>query len=186
MHADSPDFEDYLELIAERNVGRYDVPALFEDADVLEHVVEDIAEPFRAEEIDAIAGIDALGFVLGTGVALELGVGFLPIRKGGKLSVPDADVHRHDLTDYTGEEKTLEVDGERVEDGDRIAVVDDWIDTGAQMDATIELVEAGGGTVAGISVLDAMDNERVRSMADEYELHTLNPETTVCGRSDDS
>jgi adenine phosphoribosyltransferase len=179
MTADPTDFEDYLELISERNVGRYDVPALFEKQAVLESVVADLAAPFRDESLDAVAGLDALGFVLGTGVALELGVGFLPIRKGGKLSVPDADVHRRDLTDYTGEEKTLEVDGQRVTSGHRIALVDDWIDTGAQMAAAIDLVEAAGGTVAGISVLDATDNERIRSIAAEHELHTLNPETAL-------
>lgn len=175
---DSIDYDAYLERIAERNVGRYDVPALFEDPAMLESVVADLAAPFETTEIDAVAGIDALGFVLGTGVALELGVGFLPIRKGGKLPVPDGDVHRRDLTDYTGEAKTLEVDAERVGDGARVAVVDDWIDTGAQMETATNLVEAAGGVVTGIAVLDAMENERSRSIAAEYELHTVNPERT--------
>lgn len=67
------DYAAYLDLISERTVGRYDAFALFDDNRVFTQVIEDYVGPFREREIDAVVGIDAIGFVLGTGVALELG-----------------------------------------------------------------------------------------------------------------
>lgn len=63
------DYDDYLKLISTRNVGRYDVSRLFADPETFGAVVEDFADPFRTETPDVVAGIEALGFALGTGVA---------------------------------------------------------------------------------------------------------------------
>ncbi|WP_410766454.1 hypothetical protein [Haloferax sp. DFSO60] len=117
--------------------------------------------------------------VLGTGVALELGVGFLPIRKGGKLPIPETDLLQCALTGYTGEKKTLEVDSTRLTPGRRVLVVDDWMETAAQMEAATTLVEEAGSTVAGISVINASETERSERLADSYVLYGLNPETSL-------
>jgi len=173
------EYETYFDRISERAVGRYDVSALFDDYRVFDAVIADFVEPFRERDIDAVAGIDALGFVLGTGVAMELAVGFHPIRKGGKLPIPDDDRIQQAVTDYTGEEKCLELDAARVTPGLRVLVVDDWMETGAQMDAATSLVKQAGGTVAGIAVLDCEQNDRSRAIATEYDLHTVNPDTSL-------
>ena len=175
------DYDAYLERIAARATGRYDVPNLFREADVLAAVVEDFADPFRGESVELVAGIDALGFVLGTGVALELEAGFVPVRKGGKLSVPESDVERRVLTDYSDDRKTLEIDTAAVPDGSSVVVVDDWMETAAQITAAVELVAATGGRVDGIAVLDAESTERSRRLAETYRVHTVNPETTLRG-----
>lgn len=175
------EYDAYLERIAARATGRYDVPSLFSGADVLSSVVDDFADPFRGEPIELVAGVDALGFVLGTGVALELGTGFLPIRKGGKLSVPESDIERRQVEDYSDERKTLEVDTAAVPDGASVLVVDDWMETAAQMTAATELVAAAGGEVAGIVVLDAESTEQSRRLAETYRVHAVNPETTFEG-----
>ena len=171
-------FETYLDRISERTVGRYDAFALFDDPQVFENVIADFVSPFRDSDVDAVVGIDAIGFVLGTAVALELNVGFLPIRKGGKLPIPPEDRRREQVTDYTGTQKTLEIDAARVSPGTRVLVVDDWMETAAQMDAATTLVEAAGGRVVGIAVLDAGENDRTRTLDRKYHLHTVNPETT--------
>lgn len=101
------------------------------------------------------------------------------MRKGGKLPIPADDRCETKLTDYTGEEKTLEIDAQRVTSGMQTLVVDDWIETGAQMDAATSLVEASGGTVVGIAVLDALENDRTETLASEYDLHTVNPATSL-------
>lgn len=173
------EYDTYLDRISERAVGRYDISALFDDSRMFEAVIADYVEPFRGSGIDAVAGIDALGFVLGTGVALELNVGFFPIRKGGKLPIPDDDRLHREVTDYTGEQKSLEIDAARVSSGMRVLVVDDWIETAAQMEAATTLVEQAGGTVVGIAVLDGEQNERSQTIAAEYDLHTVNPETSL-------
>lgn len=173
------EFEAYLDRISERNVGRWDICALFEEYQVLEDVVADYVEPFRDHRIDAVAGIDALGFVLGTGVAMALHVGFLPVRKGGKLPISDEDRLSRELTDYTGNQKTLEIDRTRVSSEMRVLVVDDIIETAAQMEAATALIEEAGGSVVGIAVLDAGDTERTNSLATAYDLHTVNPAASV-------
>ncbi len=68
---------------------RCDVTALFADYEAFAALVEDLVIPFAHVELDYVAGIDALGFILGAAIALQLPRGFLPIRKGGKLPVPD-------------------------------------------------------------------------------------------------
>lgn len=173
------EYDTYLNRISERFVGRYNISALFDDFPVLEAVIADYGEPFRDSRIDSVAGIDALGFVLGTGVALELNVGFIPIRKGGKLPIPDNDRLHHELEDYTGEQKSLELDAARVSPGMGVLLVDDWMETAAQMETAITLVEQAGGTIEGIAVLDCEENERSRKIAAEYDLHTVNPETNL-------
>lgn len=172
-------YETYLERISERAIGRYDVTALFDEYRVLEAVIADYAKPFRGSTIDAVAGIDALGFVLGTGVALELNAGFVPIRKGGKLPIPEDDRLAHEVADYSGTQKILEINATRVSSGCHVLIVDDWIETAAQMEAAITLVEQAGGTVVGISVLDSEENERSHTIAREYDLHTVNPERNL-------
>ncbi|MFW5978422.1 MAG: phosphoribosyltransferase family protein [Halohasta sp.] len=170
-------FDSYLDRISERNVGRFDAFALFDDVQIFKSVIADYASPFRDCEIDAVVGIDAIGFVVGAGVALELNVGFLPVRKGGKLPIPEEDRLQRQVTDYTGEQKTLEIDAAPIFSGMRTLVVDDWMETAAQMEAAVDLVEEADGTVAGIAVLDTGENERTRTLAAEYNLHTLNPTT---------
>lgn len=181
-HATQPsgmEYDDYLDLISDRAVWRYDVARLFADAQTLGAVVEDFADPFRGDAPDAVAGIDALGFVFGTGVALDLGVGFIPIRKADKLPIPEADRLRVELTDYTGGRKALEIDATALRNDSRVLVVDDWMETGAQMAAATTLVERAGATVTGITVLDAEGTKRSRALAAEYDLHTVNPETDL-------
>lgn len=173
------EYETYLNRISERSVGRYNMSALFDDSQVLEAVIADFVGPFRNSRIDAVTGIDALGFVLGTGVALEMNVGFIPIRKGGKLPIPDNDRLHHKLEDYSGEQKTLELDAARVSTGMDVLLVDDWMETAAQMETAITLVEQAGGTIDGIAVLDCEETDRSRKIATEYDLHTVNPETSL-------
>ncbi len=78
----------YLSLIDRETPGnRYDVTPIFTDPEAFKQMVSDLYTPFLDSEIDLIAGIDALGFILGSALAQHTGKGFLPIRKGGKLPV---------------------------------------------------------------------------------------------------
>ena len=96
-----------------------------------------------------MAGIDALGFILGAAIAVRLKKGFVPIRKGGKLPV-QTDVAR--FVDYTGQEKSLELRVGAIQPRTRVLVVDEWVETGAQVRAAIELLEKQGGVVIGVAV----------------------------------
>lgn len=148
---------------------RTDVTPLFRDGPALVAVANYLAKPFRGE-VDAVAAIDALGFVLGTAVALALGCGVVTIRKGGKLPGP---VESRNFTDYSNTEKALEVSSDADLSGLRVLVVDEWIETGAQVTAAIQLLEAAGAMVAGIATLNVDDNEATRAIASRYRVHSL-------------
>lgn len=172
------EYDAYRDRIARRSVGRFDTTALATDAETFDAVTRDLATPFEDLEgpIDAVAGIDAIGFVFGAAVARRLEVAFVPIRKGGKLPLAEDDLATGSATDYTGAEKRLELDRQAVEEGDRVALVDDWIETAAQMGVAVDLVERAGADVAGVSVLDAEETPTARELDERYGLHTLNPD----------
>jgi len=153
-------------------VGRYDVTPLFADPGVFDDLVTDLGRPAPGD-CTHVAGVEALGLVLGAAVARDLGCGFVPVRKGGKFPLRDEDLHRRRLTDYSGEAKTLELASDLVGEDDRVFIVDDWIETGAQMWAAAKLVEEAGASVAGISVLRAHRDERTRDLFDRYDVSSI-------------
>jgi adenine phosphoribosyltransferase len=163
--------KDYLQLIDTDTSGRrYDVTPLFADPEAFSNLVEDLLERFAGVPFDLIAGIDALGFILGAAMAMKAGKGFVPVRKGGKLPV---DVDQVSLVDYTGEEKALEIRPDAIEEGVRVLVVDEWIETGAQVSATVDLIEGRGGVVAGIASIAMDENPRTEGLRDSYLCHTV-------------
>lgn len=130
-----------------------DVSPLLADAEGLRTVVGALAAPGRnaagATAVDKVLGLEARGFIFGAPVALELGVGFVPVRKAGKL--PSA-THRVSYALEYGE-AVLEIHRDGLSSGDRVLVVDDVLATGGTAAAAVTLVEACGATVAGVSVL---------------------------------
>ena len=135
---------------------RCDVTPLFANRKAFKRLVHDLAAPFRKVRIDAVACIDALGFILGTAIAWELGKRIIPLRKIGKLPVP---ADQATFRDYTGRRKGLELRKKSVCPGENILVVDEWIETGAQINAAIRLIEKQKGKIAGI-VSIRMDKNR--------------------------
>uniref|UniRef100_A0A8C3E455 adenine phosphoribosyltransferase n=1 Tax=Corvus moneduloides TaxID=1196302 RepID=A0A8C3E455_CORMO len=110
----------------------------------LQDCVADLLQPFQGEAIDMVAGIDAMGFILGAAAAATLRKGFLAIRKAGHLCVQTM---AQPYTDYSGREKVMEVRTDAISPGLRILLVDQWVETGGTMRAAIELVERLGGVV---------------------------------------
>jgi len=125
-----------------------DITPVLADPRALRFVVDDLVGPFRQSSVDIVVGIEARGFILATPVACELGIGFVPLRKPGKL--PYAVVaETYDLEYGTD---TLEVHADAIRPGDRVLIVDDVIATGGTAAAAIRLIERLGGEVAGIAV----------------------------------
>lgn len=170
------DWSDYRERIDTAAGNRFDTSHLVGDPGVFDAVVADLAAPFDGETIDLVVGIDALGFVFGTALAREFEVGFVPVRKGGKLPILETDRVQETVVDYTGTEKTLELDRTAIPDGARVLLADDWIETASQMRAAVSLVERAGGEVTGITVVGADENGSAAELVAEYRLHALNGE----------
>lgn len=132
--------------------GHADVWAIFRDADALRVVVRALVEPFRDVGIAAVCGIESRGFLLGGAAAVELGVGFVPIRKAGGL-FPGVKVMRATAPDYRGVVNTLRLQRAALAPGDRVVLVDDWIQTGSQVRAVHALVAECGAELVGCGVI---------------------------------
>jgi len=126
-----------------------DITGLLENARGLRLAVDSLAERYAGKGIDLVAGIEARGFIFGTAVAYKLGVGFIPIRKAGKLP-RETHAVSYDL-EYGS--ATLELHRDAVRPGDRVLLVDDVLATGGTARATAELVQACGAVVVGVAVL---------------------------------
>ena len=126
-----------------------DITPLLADAAAFAAAIDRLAAPWRDAHLDAIAAVEARGFLFAGPLALELGVGVIPVRKPGKL--PAATIsHEYDL-EY-GRDR-LEMQKGVLRPGARVLVVDDVLATGGTAAACMRLVEAGGGTVAGAAFL---------------------------------
>ena len=119
--------------------------------------------------VDAVAGIEARGFVLGAPVATLLGLGFVPVRKHGKLP---GDTH---VASYALEygEATLEIHADAFTAGQRVLVVDDVLATGGTALATLGLIERAGGTVIGFSVFLELEFLGARQRLRPRDVHAL-------------
>ncbi len=139
---DVPDFPD-------PGIVFKDITPLLADAAAFAEVIEALSEPYRGTPPHLVAGIEARGFILGAPVARALGVGFVPVRKKGKLP-GDVIAASYDL-EYGS--ATIEVTSDAFSPGDRVLVVDDVLATGGTAAATIDLVRRCGAEVVGITFL---------------------------------
>ena len=130
-----------------------DITPLLDDHAAFTAVVQALADAGRDDQgrvvVDKVVGMEARGFILAAPVALALGVGFVPVRKPGKLP------HETRAVSYDLEygQETLEMHLDALDEGDRVLVVDDVLATGGTAAATVSLVESGGGTATGLAVL---------------------------------
>ena len=126
-----------------------DVTTLFGDAQGFKACLAQMTEPYRTVPIDAIAGIEARGFILGGAMADKLGCGFIPIRKKGKL--PWKTIGQSYDLEYG--QDTVEIHEDAVKPGENVLIVDDLIATGGTCEAGIKLIERAGGKVIGCSFI---------------------------------
>jgi adenine phosphoribosyltransferase len=163
--------KDYLQLIDGSTQGnRCDVTPLFAHPAAFAQLVADLCQMFSAVSLDYVAAIDALGFVLGAAMALRLNKGLILIRKGGKLPVETTTAA---FVDYSGAEKSLELRKGILRPGDRVLVVDEWIETGAQMQAAIQLIEQQDAVVAGIATINVDSNALTDRLRQEYNFGAI-------------
>lgn len=148
-----------------------DITTLIADPAGLAGAVEGLIAPFRASGVTLVAGIEARGFILGGAAALALGVGFVPIRKKGKL--PAKTIGQDYALEYGVD--TIEVHADAIGAGDRVLVVDDLIATGGTAAAAVDLVRRSGGTVVAASfVIDLPElGGAARLVARNVHVHTL-------------
>jgi adenine phosphoribosyltransferase len=146
-----------------------DVTPLFSDADAFATVTAALSEPFDGS-FAAVAGIEARGFALAGGIAIEQGVGVLTVRKAGKL--PGEVLSESYALEYG--EATLELRPSQLPPGTRVLVVDDVLATGGTAGATVTLLERAGYEVVGIAVLLELEGLPGRErLASRIPVHAL-------------
>lgn len=126
-----------------------DVTTLLGHAQGFKAAVAQLAEPYRTQRIDAVAGIEARGFIMGGAVADRLGCGFIPIRKKGKL--PARTIAQEYSLEYGVD--VVEVHADAIRQGERILIVDDLIATGGTAEAAAKLIRRSAGEVAGAAFI---------------------------------
>ena len=131
-----------------------DITTLLGDAYGFRKVVDELVQPYAGVRIDKVAGIEARGFIIGGAVAHQLSVGFVPVRKKGKL--PWRTVGQDYKLEY-GDDR-VEMHADAIAEGENVLLVDDLIATGGTAVATIQLIRGVGGDLAGCSfVIDLPD-----------------------------
>jgi adenine phosphoribosyltransferase len=156
----------------------WDITPLLKDKRCFRECIRLLADHYRSKAIDVIVSNEARGFIVGAALAYELGVGFVPVRKKGKLPYKCVD-----LT-YKKEYEcdTIEIHEDAVERGDKVLLIDDLLATGGTVKANIELVEKLGGKIVGIGFLIELGylNGR-KTIGDEYDVFSIIQYNTTNG-----
>ena len=173
---ESPGERAYLAAMAPNVKGGtfawLDPSTLYINAAIFRATVDDLVAPFDPADVDVVAGFDAMGFVLGSAIAVRLGKGFLTLRKAGKLPVESDTV---EFVNYSGRTQQMEMRTPAFRPGTRVLLVDQWVETGGTMDAGVRLVEGQGGVVAGIATVCIEENERTRAFRERYRCSSSVP-----------
>ena len=159
------DFHD--ELVARVQIidGHADVLGAVADSGLLARAARALAAPFADAKVAKVAGLEARGFIFGTATALTLGAGFVPVRKPGGIH-PGPKARTVTAASWRGEPVTLEVQRAAIRPRDRVLLVDDWAETGAQAVAAKQLIEECGGDYVGLSLLvDQLTDETRAALA---------------------
>ncbi|MDB5474240.1 MAG: adenine phosphoribosyltransferase [Devosia sp.] len=120
-----------------------DITTLIEHPEGFKESIERIASQYRGRGISHVAGIEARGFIFGAGVAIALGVGFIPVRKKGKL--PGETIGQNYALEYGVD--TIEIHADVLDSGDMVLLVDDLIATGGTAIAAVSLLRRTGAKV---------------------------------------
>jgi adenine phosphoribosyltransferase len=126
-----------------------DVTTLLGNAAGFKSAIAQMSAPYTDARVEAVAGIEARGFILGGAIADKLGCGFVPLRKKGKL--PWKTIGQEYTLEYGVD--IIEMHGDAVRPGERILIVDDLIATGGTAEAAVKLVRRSGGEIIGASFI---------------------------------
>ena len=166
--------KDYIRTIVDfphEGILFRDVTTLFADPRGFRMAVDQMLHPYAGQRIDVVVGLEARGFILGGAIAHQLGTGFVPIRKKGKL--PGTTISQDYKLEYG--EAIVEIHDDAIRAGQTVLVVDDLLATGGTAEAGIRLVERLGGVIAGCAfIIDLPDlggRKRIEAMG--MEVHAL-------------
>ncbi|MFH5182267.1 adenine phosphoribosyltransferase [Paenibacillus sp. TAB 01] len=145
-------FKEYIRVIEDfpqPGISFKDITTLLHNGPAYKQVIQEMARQLKDKQIDVIAGPEARGFVIGAPLAVELGIGFVPIRKSGKL--PGETIEADYALEY-GKDK-LAMHKDAIQPGQKVLIADDLLATGGTIATSINLVNQLGGEVIGAAFL---------------------------------
>ena len=158
-----------IENFPKEGISFKDITTLIGDGEGLKASIDAIVDYLKDKNIDLIVGPEARGFIFGVPVAYALGVGFVPVRKPGKLPAETISV-TYDL-EYGSDE--IQIHKDAIKPGQRIAIVDDLLATGGTVEAVTKLVEQAGGIVASVDFVTELTDLRGRDKFQGYDVMSL-------------
>ena len=173
------DLKSRIKRIPEfKGVVFWDITTLLKDKRAFRECIKKMASHYRDKDIDIIVSSEARGFIIGAALAYELGVGFVPIRKKGKL--PSKTIALTYQKEY--ESDTIEIHEDSVERGQKVLLVDDLLATGGTIKANAELIERLGGKIVGMGFLIELEYLHGReTLEDKYEIFSIISLKTTIG-----
>lgn len=166
------DFKEKVAIIPnfpKEGISFKDITPLIGDGKAFQELIDTMAKKLKELKVDYIAGPEARGFIFGVPLAYALGVGFIPIRKPGKLPQETVSI-TYDLEYGTD---TLEIHKNAFKKGDRVALVDDLLATGGTISACAKLIELAGGEVASIDFMIELTELKGRDKLEGYHVESM-------------
>ena len=172
--ANKKSVKDYIRTIPDfphEGIMFRDVTTLFADPRGFRMCIDQLLHPYAGMEIDKVVGLEARGFILGGAIAHQLTVGFVPIRKKGKL--PGRTLSQDYKLEYG--EATMEVHEDALQPGERVLLVDDLLATGGTAEAGIKLIERMGGNIVGCAFVVDLPELGGRNLLEGlgFDVHVL-------------
>lgn len=166
------DFKNYITIVPDfpkEGIRFKDITTLMENGEAYKMAIDEMANFAKDKQIDVVVGPEARGFVVGCPISYSLGIGFVPVRKAGKLPREVLSV------DYGLEygKDSLTIHKDAIKPGQRVLIADDLLATGGTIEATIKMVEELGGVVAGIVFMIELTYLDGRDKLKNYDIFTL-------------
>ena len=158
-----------IENFPKEGISFKDITTLLQNGEALKFAIDEIIADLKDKDVDLIVGPEARGFLMGTPVAYGMGVGFVPVRKPGKLPW-EVESFEYDL-EYGS--NILEIHKDAIEPGQKVAIVDDLLATGGTMEAAAELIEKLGGEVVSMQFLIELEDLDGREKLTKYNVNSL-------------
>ncbi|WP_026886400.1 adenine phosphoribosyltransferase [Clostridium beijerinckii] len=158
-----------IENFPKEGISFKDITTLISDGEALRETINRIVKHLEDKKIDLIVGPEARGFIFGVPVACALGVGFIPVRKPGKL--PGETISINYGLEY-GEDQ-LQLHKDAIKPGQRVAVVDDLLATGGTVEGVAKLIEQAGGIVASLDFVIELTELKGKDKLEGYDVLSL-------------
>ena len=166
------DLEQYIRNVPDfpkRGIQFKDITTLLKEPKAFRQCIDAFCQRYEPVGVQKVAGIEARGFILGSVVAYQLGAGFVPIRKPGKL--PAETLRQQYALEYGTDGVEVHKDG--IRQGEKVLMIDDLLATGGTMAASCELVKQLGGQIAGVAFLIELDFLNGREKLKDYDVFSL-------------